>query len=210
MNHLYYIYDPMCSWCYAFSDTFEKLKEKLDSNIKIEYIPGGLAPHSNEPMPQEMRKKIESIWYEIERVIGTKFNHDFWEKCTPRRSTYLACQATLAAKVQGYEEQMIKAIQNAYYQRALNPSDEDTLVLLADELGLDIEVFKKDLYSEKIIKEFEDKMDFRRKIHLNSFPSLALEHDGQINIISVRFNEPEKILEQIDSLTKRWKSFPSF
>ena len=43
MNHLYYIYDPMCSWCYAFSDTFEKLKEKLDSNIKIEYIPGGLA-----------------------------------------------------------------------------------------------------------------------------------------------------------------------
>jgi putative protein-disulfide isomerase len=161
-------------------------------------------------MPHEMRKKIESIWYEIERVIGTKFNHDFWEKCTPRRSTYLACQATLAAKVQNYEEQMIKAIQNAYYQRALNPSDEDTLVLLADELGMNIEAFKKDLYSEKTIKEFEEKMDFRRKLHLNSFPSLALEYDGQIYRISVTYNEPEKILEQIDNITKRWKNFPSF
>ena len=203
IHTLYYVYDPMCSWCYAFAATFEKIKENLPSNIKIVYVPGGLAPHSKEPMALEMREKLESIWYEIETIVGTKFNHDFWTKCTPRRSTYLSCQATLAAKVQNKEEEMIKAIQNAYYQRAMNPSDEDTLVQLAKELKMDVEQFKKDLYSENIIKLFNEKMDLRRKFHLNSFPSLAIEYEKEIYPINIKYNEPEVMLKQIKHLTTK-------
>ncbi|PLY08471.1 MAG: DsbA family protein [Arcobacter sp.] len=203
IHTLYYVYDPMCSWCYAFAPTFEKVKIGLSSNIKIVYVPGGLALHSSEPMPQDMKEKLESIWYEIESVVGTKFNHDFWTKCTPRRSTYLACQATLAAKAQNKEEEMIKAIQSAYYQRAMNPSDEDTMVKLALELNLDIELFKKDLYSSEIINKFEEKMNLRRKLQLNSFPSLAIEYKEEIYPINIKYNEAEKILQQIKNLTTK-------
>ena len=73
-------------------------------------------------------KKIENIWYEIEKDTGTKFNHDFWKKCFPRRSTYLAYEATILARYENKEEEMIKAIQEAYYQKAMNPSDLTTLI----------------------------------------------------------------------------------
>ena len=201
IHTLYYVYDPMCSWCYAFKETFEKVKNSLDSNIKIEYVPGGLAPHSNTPMPKDMQEKIESIWYDIERVVGTKFNHDFWTNCTPKRSTYIACQATLAAKQQNKEEEMISSIQEAYYQRAMNPSDEDTMIKLANELNLDVELFKKDLYSQKIINEFEEKMSLRKKLHLNSFPSLAIKYKKEVYPINIKYNEPSYIIEQIKNLT---------
>lgn len=203
MTHtLYYVYDPMCAWCYAFAQTFKNLKENLPENIKIVYVPGGLAPHTKHPMPQEMREKIEAIWYQIEQVVGTKFNHDFWKKCTPKRSTYLACQATLAAKNQNKEEQMIEAIQEAYYQRALNPSEEETHFQLAKELDLDIELFKKDLYDEETIILFNEKMQLRRNLGLNSFPSLAIKYKKEVYPINIIYNEPKKILAQIENITE--------
>lgn len=201
IHTLYYVYDPMCSWCYAFQDTFEEVKKELSSNIKIVYVPGGLAPHSSIPMNKDMQEKIESIWYEIEKVVGTKFNHDFWTNCIPKRSTYLACQATLAAKDQGKEEEMIKAIQSAYYLRAMNPSDEDTIITLAKELNLDVQKFKNELHSEDTIKNFNEKMNLRRKLHLNSFPSLAIKYKKEIYPINIKYNDPQKILNQIEDLT---------
>lgn len=199
---LYYIYDPMCAWCYAFAPTFEEVKKSLPKNTKIEYVPGGLAPHSNEPMPQEMRNKIETIWYQIEEVVGIKFNHDFWTKCAPRRSTYLSCQATLAAKKQNKEEEMIRAIQEAYYQRAMNPSDEETLFQLAKELNLDEKQFKKDIYDKSIIEEFEQMMNLRRRFRLNSFPSLAVKYKKEVYPINITYNEAKKIIAQIENITE--------
>lgn len=200
-NTLYYIYDPMCAWCYGFKETFEELRKNLPDNVKVEYVPGGLAPHTNEAMPQEMRVYIESNWYQITKVVGTKFNHDFWKNCTPRRSTYLACQATLAAKKQNKEYEMICGIQEAYYQRAMNPSDEDTVIQVANELNLDIEKFKQDLYSKEIINEFEEKMNLRRKLHMNSFPSLAVKYKKEVYPINIKYNDPKSILGMIENIT---------
>ena len=61
MRTLYYILDPMCSWCYAFAPTWKKLLQNLPSHIQVEYIHGGLAPHSDAPMPQEMQDKLQNI-----------------------------------------------------------------------------------------------------------------------------------------------------
>ncbi|MCP4969418.1 MAG: DsbA family protein [Arcobacter sp.] len=203
MTHtLYYVYDPMCSWCYAFAPTFDEVKKKLNSNINIVYVPGGLAEHTEEIMPKRMQEQIESIWYEIEDVVGTKFNHDFWTQCTPKRSTYLACEATLAAKEQNKEEEMIYSIQNAYYQRAMNPSDKNTIIQLANELNLDIDLFKKTLSSEDNINNFAQKRDLRQKLNLNSFPSLALKYKKEIYPINIKYNDSQSIINQIHNLSE--------
>lgn len=201
IHTLYYVYDPMCSWCYAFRDTFKEVKKGLDSNIEIVYVPGGLASHTNEPMEEALRVQIQGAWKKIEEVVGTKFNYAFWTKCTPKRSTYLACQATLAAKKQKKEEEIIEAIQNTYYLNAKNPSDEDTILEVAKDLGLDFKKFKNDLYSEETIQEFYEKMDLRRKLRLNSFPSLAIKYKKEIYPINIKYNNPQAILEQIKDLT---------
>ncbi|HCV92735.1 MAG TPA: DsbA family protein, partial [Gammaproteobacteria bacterium] len=51
---LFYIHDPMCSWCWGFSHTWNKVKNSLPSEINVQYILGGLAPDSSEVMPNEM------------------------------------------------------------------------------------------------------------------------------------------------------------
>jgi putative protein-disulfide isomerase len=141
MNHkLYYFHDPMCSWCWAFRPLWNELVIGLPNNISYQRILGGLAPDTDQAMPLDIQAKLQSVWQKIQQTVpGTPFNFDFWEKCTPRRSTYAACRAVIAAKQQdpGHEETMILAIQQGYYLEARNPADMTTLIELATEIGLD-------------------------------------------------------------------------
>ena len=95
--NLYYVLDPMCSWCWAFRSSWLALLEELPDSVTVRYVLGGLAPDSDEPMPQAQRESIRQIWQSIAQRTGTEFNLDFWTRNTPRRSTYPACRAVIAA-----------------------------------------------------------------------------------------------------------------
>ncbi|MCF6226272.1 MAG: DsbA family protein [Xanthomonadales bacterium] len=110
---LFYIHDPMCSWCWGYRPTWLKLQASLPENIKIKYLLGGLAADTDRPMSIDMQHSIAGHWRKIQTMLGTEFNFDFWDNCSPRRDTYKASRAVVVAAQQGLEEEMIKAIQHA-------------------------------------------------------------------------------------------------
>ena len=200
---LYYIHDPMCSWCWGFRHTWLKVIAKTNDDITIRYVLGGLAADTDEPMPEEMQKNIRETWRRIEKEIpGTEFNYEFWSKCNPRRSTYPACRAIIAANNQHTDaaSQMLLAIQQAYYLNALNPSDESVLITLAEELGLDKQQFSDDLISAETHKKLLAEFELRRKLKVYSFPSIVLDNDNSQTILEIDYNHADFIIEQIYQL----------
>ena len=200
MATLYYYHDPMCSWCWGYRPTLQKLFSSLPEGVTRTNIVGGLAPDSDQPMPEAQRVAIASYWRRIEDMLGAEFNHDFWTRCEPRRSTYPACRAVIAAAKQGREEEMILEIQKAYYLEARNPSDIDTLQILAEQLGLDAETFRKDIASSDIEAELQRQIGFARASGVAGFPSLALETNGQLVPINVDYENYESSLKQIQQV----------
>nr|CAA6810513.1 MAG: Thioredoxin [uncultured Thiotrichaceae bacterium] len=197
---LYYVHDPMCSWCYGFRKTWQQLQAQLPEDIEVRYIVGGLAPDSSDPMPQEMQNMLQATWQRItQSVPGTQFNFDFWTKNTPRRSTYPSCRAVLAAKQQGAskERAMTEGIQDAYYQQALNPSDDDTLIKVAESIGLDGQVFAEALNSAEIQQALQQELQFARSIGGDSFPSLIMEQDGEYHTLMLSYTDANKLLAQL-------------
>ncbi|MCC3860115.1 DsbA family protein [Pseudemcibacter aquimaris] len=197
---LYYIHDPMCSWCYGFAPTWQKIMDQLPDDIAVEYVVGGLAPDSDEPMPEATTRMVKGAWHKINEMLGTEFNFDFWENNTPRRSTYPACRAVLAARAQGYEKEMIAAIQTAYYRHALNPSDDHVLIGLADELSMGIEKFKSDLNSDEINQELMGQIMLSRKLTHRGFPSLVLAHNGNHHFIEHDYLDADVTLSKVDKI----------
>ena len=53
---LFYVHDPICSWCYAFDFSLTALQKKLPDFIRIKKIIGGLAPDTTQPMPVELQQ----------------------------------------------------------------------------------------------------------------------------------------------------------
>lgn len=197
---LFYVYDPMCAWCWGYKPTWENVKASLPKGVEVQCLLGGLAPDSDEPMPMEMRAAIESYWERIAGLLGTEFNHDFWRNNIPRRSTYPACRACLLAREQGKELEMIQAIQSAYYLEAKNPSNTDILIEAAKAIGLDVTLFSEKLHAEETRMRLRGEIEMARTIGGNSFPSLFLQVGSTITELPIEYSDANKTVIQIKGL----------
>lgn len=194
----------MCSWCWGFKSTFDSLINQIPASISINRVLGGLAPDSDEPMPAAMQDMLQQTWLQITTVVpGTQFNFDFWTQNHPKRSTYPACRAVLAAKKQNVdlEAPMIEAIQRAYYMEAQNPSDTEILVSLADSVGCDRNQFSNDLHSDAIRQALSNDINLARQMGVHGFPSIVLQFsDTEAALIGVNYTDASAMLEQIEQL----------
>lgn len=200
---LYYIHDPMCSWCWALRPQWQRLLQRLPRQIRVVKLLGGLAPDTDEPMPEEMSERIQSTWRRIEQTVpGTHFNFDFWTNTFPRRATWPACRAVIAARAQGEAcaEAMLEAIQRAYYQQARNPSNTDLLITLAGEIGLEIGEFSQSLSAPQTQALLQQEMAQAEALGVDSYPSLVLAIDGSHWPVPVDYTNADNMLATIEWL----------
>jgi putative protein-disulfide isomerase len=199
---LYYLYDPMCSWCWGFKPVWDKVKTQLQDEVDIVYVVGGLAPEAQEPMDAEMRTYLQQAWRKITNLTGVEFNHDFWRLNTPKRSTYPSCKAVLVARQSGLEQQMFMAIQQLYYQQAGNPSEYENLYRLAEELGLERQRFIEQIHSEEIAELLQQEITLAEQLGARGFPSLVLLRDKTAHFIEHSYTDVEENLNKIRALLK--------
>ncbi len=198
---LYYVHDPMCSWCWGFRPVWQQVQSVLKDKVRVQYVLGGLAADSDLPMPAEMQANIKNTWAHIQKEIpDTVFNFDFWTENQPRRSSYPSCRAVIAANLQGSAQagkDMLLAIQQAYYLQAKNPSDNDVLIQLAVDCGLDGERFTADLFSDKCEQLLQQDLQKVTQLGVNSFPSLILSGDSSNALIPIDYTHSENIVASI-------------
>lgn len=202
---LFYIHDPMCSWCYAFERALSSLEANLPGSIQIKKLVGGLAPDTTAIMPLAMQQSIQDTWQRIEQMVPhIRFNYDFWSLNRPIRSTYPSCRAVLAASKQcaEFEDRMIHAIQNAYYQHAQNPALQAVLVECANDAGLEADQFVRDLHSFSVEKELQEHIGLARKMGATTFPSLRLRQGDRLTSIPIDYQSYELMLDEIKRVSE--------
>jgi putative protein-disulfide isomerase len=200
---LIYVHDPMCSWCWGFEPTRQKIFAAVGGQMQIRRMVGGLAPDSDVPMPEAMRSMLQQTWQRIEQMIpGTEFNFEFWQKCSPRRSTYPANRAVISAREQGdeFDSRMTARIQRAYYLEAKNPSDETTLIELATDIGLDADLFAASLVAESTQHKLITEIQATREMGIDSFPSLAVHKTDGLRHIGLNYTDPEAMIREIEAV----------
>lgn len=200
---LFYVHDPMCSWCWGFEPARRVIFDAVAEKLQIRSLLGGLAPDTDQPMPEAMRAMLQQTWQRIEQTIpGTHFNFDFWEKCSPRRSTYPANRAVIAARIQGdeFDQKMTRRIQQAYYLEARNPSENATLIELATDIGLDTQQFSKQLEDVSTQQRLLEEIKLSRQMGMDSFPSLAVFKSGELHHLSLNYTDPQRMIMEIESV----------
>ncbi len=193
----------MCSWCWGFEPVRKALFGSLPPDLEVKPILGGLAPDSEQPMPESMQLMLQQTWEKIQKTIpNTEFNFEFWENCQPRRSTYPSNRAVIAARKQGaeFEERMILRIQQGYYLEAKNPSDRNVLIEFARDIELDVIKFEADLDSQEVQNKLINEIRLCRELGMNSFPSLAIQINQVITPIAIDYLNEKNMLKEIEKL----------
>jgi putative protein-disulfide isomerase len=196
---LYYVMDPMCSWCWGFEAIWQRVQQQVSPDLTLRYVLGGLAPDSTIPMPQGMQRSLQHTWRMIGERTGAEFNFEFWDVCQPRRATYPACRAVIAAGLQDTAAvpRMMSAIQHAYYLQARNPAETATLVALAGEIGLDSERFADDLPSRAVQTRFQEDLQLTQRLGVQGFPSMLFEDDDQLIWLAAGYTEEAVIMQRL-------------
>lgn len=102
-----------------------------------------------------------------------QYNSKLWNQCSilfPWVSI-----AIKAAELQGHRlaKKFIRRIQEYYFVHHIDVTNEHVIIQVAEEIGLDMDEFRKDLYSSTIKKAIERDLKIARDMDVDSTPSMV-------------------------------------
>ncbi len=204
---IYCVVDPMCSWCWGFAPGWRELVSEISETVTVVDLMGGLAPDNEAPMDSAMRQYVQDAWGAVKARTGAEFNFEFWNKCEPKRSTYPACRAVIAAGEQasGARSLMYDAIQRAYFLEARNPSDAEALECVAGEIGLDRKQFSEDLGSDHINRIFQLELESVAKLGVSGFPTIVVKRESpgepaRYDLLTAGFSDIDVLRDRLSRL----------
>jgi putative protein-disulfide isomerase len=98
---------------------------------------------------------------------------------------------------------MTLAIQKAYYVHARNPSDYETLIELAEEIGADKNKFSKDITSPETEYILRKEINQSQSLDLKTLPNLLFVDGDKKSKIEPDYLDVKAMLNQIQSLNKK-------
>lgn len=178
---LWYVADPMCSWCWGFAPVIEGIREEYGDRLNFELLLGGLRPGTRNPISPEQRRGILHHWENVHRLTGQPFQlagampEGFVYDTEPASRAVVT--AFLLVPEVGFP--FLKAVQHAFYAEQRDVTKTVVLVQLAHQAGLDTQQFAVTFESDAAKKLTLDHFNRARDLGISGFPTLLLEdHAG--------------------------------
>lgn len=207
MATLIYIADPMCSWCYGFGPELVTLLNGL-SDVPLEIVVGGLRADNTKPMDEELKATLLSHWRHVEEATGLPFSDQALLHAGFIYNTEPACRAVVTARMLAPAAtlQVFHAIQHAFYAEALDVTRGDVLARVASSaltkagFQIDAETFETDWAAAETIAATHDDFIQTQRWGVTGFPTLVLERNGKLDLITSGFVRTEALIERMQAV----------
>ena len=196
------LYHVLMRNCGRYDLYFSKFATKLANKRKIErifYYNVRQELEGKITIPEQQKKFLSTLNripnIEVKLGIWKEQNGSIVEKGV---DVLLATDLVLNAAKNKFDTAMTLAIQEAYYLQARNPSNYETLVELAVEIGADKKIFLKDVTSEDTDKILKEEIQKCKNLDLKSLPSLLFVNGEKKIKIEPNYLDAEVMLNKIE------------
>lgn len=191
-----YVGDPMCSWCWGFAPVVEAIEQRYDAPLEI--VVGGLRPGPAAEPLDNLRPYLVEHWVEIGERTGQPFDLAGLDRSGWLYDTELPARAVVAVR-EAVPAQTLAAftrLQRAFYAEAVDVTDPAVYPGLLSEVGAAAAI--------ELLQSEESKAlawhDFGRSREwgIGGFPTLLVEHGGQLRIVTRGYVAGEELLPALD------------
>lgn len=215
MPRLIYIADPMCSWCYGFGPELAALLEGLPG-LPVDIVVGGLRPYNKNVMDAELRTKLQEHWKSVAERTGLPFSFDFLSRENFVYDTEPACRAVVAARMLAPAAclYVFHEIQRLFYTEGMDVTQDKVLASIAckalAEQGYEVdeETFLTTWSSAEAVKATSDDFLLAHKWEITGFPTLVLERDGQLDMVTAGYVAMPTLIELLQALVDKGSAQP--
>lgn len=202
-KELVYVGDPVCSWCYAFTDSFEKIKQEFKEKVTFSYLMGGLVIDRDIKIDSSMKQLLKKNWREVHTKTG-KYIKASEIIDSIGEIPYIsdeACKGFVCAKKFGQEKaySFYKNVHKSFYTNLTDISDIDNLCEIAQSIGIEkdkfLELFNSHQTKEQVYADIKKAKD----LGVRAFPALVAIDESGNKVINQGVKSYDLIRLQIES-----------
>jgi predicted DsbA family dithiol-disulfide isomerase len=203
-----FVSDVVCPWCALGATALEQAIENLAGEVVVEltFKPFELNPdmpaegeHAVQHMMRKYGRTADQVASRNEMVVArgveVGFHFDL-EKRSHFYNTFDAHRLLFWANAEGLQIALKKALLKAYFSDGQNLADQETLVRLADEVGLDSNRAREVLTKGEFASEVRELERFYQQRGINSVPAMVL-NDRQLVTGSQSVEHYEEVIRQM-------------
>ncbi|RYZ51636.1 MAG: 2-hydroxychromene-2-carboxylate isomerase [Sphingobacteriales bacterium] len=149
MLEIFVYSDYVCPFCFFGEIELNKALEGLEEKVEVQWMPYELRPHPTpqlRPEGQYLQEQWSEQVYPAARRLGIKA---VLPKISPQPRTDLAFAGYQYALEEDKAEEYNARLFRAYFQEEQNIGDEEVLVKLATEIGLNGNAYRQAIKSKK-------------------------------------------------------------
>lgn len=190
VSRLHYVHDPLCGWCWAAAPLIQAARELLP----VQAHAGGLfLDDSRRTMGADWRAYVLPHDRRIAELSGQPFGAAYQDGLLNDPTAWLDSEPPIAAMLAadhlaGRGLDMLAAIQHAHYVDGRQVARPAVLCELAEALGLDGEVFERELRAcigDATRTHVRDSRALLARLGGRGYPTLALEQGQRWQLIDV-------------------------
>ena len=148
---------------------------------------------------------VPGAWNRIEGATGQHFNHELWRQHRHLATTLPACRAVLTARLMDPKTEWAYMVGmfKAYFNEAMDPSQRETHLRVAEQEGLDRGEFSAMLESNEVEEALQKDLRTTRRFGITGFPSVVLTVGDTHYLISPGYQPIETMRRAINNVYER-------
>lgn len=170
---IYVFVDPLCAECWSLEPYLKKLSIEYGRFFTIRPIVSGHLTVLNKD-PFDQPRRMRDIWERTAKRTGMSCDGDLWLE-NPISSPWVPSLAIKAAELQGKKAGRIflRKMQENLFVKKQNIAEEDVLLHCAEESDLDMEEFKRDLFSSSAKKALQCDLKLTKEMDVDYIPTIV-------------------------------------
>jgi putative protein-disulfide isomerase len=196
---LWYIADPMCSWCWGFAPIIKSIRLNYSEQLKVEPVMGGLRS-GKLAIASEQRAEILNHWKAVNEMTGQPFS---FEGAMPEGFIYdtePSCRGVVAMALinPSLVFSLLESIQFSFYVEQKDVTNPRVLAELAGKIGVDMNLYLQVFESDDAKKKVSIHFNKVRQWGVNSFPTIAVQNATGYSILNKGYCLSDELFPKID------------
>ena len=193
-----YFANPMCSWCWGFSPVIERLQHEYGVD-KIHLVLTPFRIDLTDPMDTTLRDYVLSQWNKAHMTTQQPFDFRFDVPKGFVYNTTPVCKAIKALSMQLPKKELtfVKSLQQAFYTKNQNITDETILIQIAKNFGLDHSQFRQDILGQQVVGMLMQDFALCEKLRVQSYPTLMIKNYDAYTTLTSGYISYDELISKI-------------
>ncbi|QCK13661.1 DsbA family protein [Mangrovivirga cuniculi] len=205
-KELIYVFDPLCGWCYGFSDHIKRFSDKHKDTFDVTVLSGGMILGEQVGPIGAVAPYIAGAYKTVEEKTGVKFGKPFVDGVLKEGTMVMDSEVparalrTMKAIKRSKSIEYAHKIQSLLYFEGQDLNKVENYKKIVEDCGLDYDDFYNRFTSREYLEKTYDEFKFAAALGVKGYPTLFMKSGETIYLMARGFIPLEEIERMVDKI----------